>query len=378
MQRKLSEIAEIPKILSSTLATVSQTFDKLMPNEQQQHQQHQQLQQQHDQQQKQPNFPVNITQQRKYSYDEDAIDYELSDDDNDEDADADTDDDYDDRSHTQGNGKYVKVVKLRQHLKKIKRTNLKEATPESDYASEANTYEENDRDDDNDTLDDNDENEDNDTNEYNCTLRLEAIDDNESDYTSEQEDNDDKPGQFNDSSECELEDYDENDSDNENDDVDEDDDNDDANNVDESDSNCYGDNEANDDEDFYNTTFTWNMKKIPKLHLNDEDKVKHRKLEHEDVDLFKGVNAEKKDDQQIVVTTITDGENILKQEKQDKAPLDKFERSWPWADREKIIYKQSTCHLVPQKPLGLIEKRIQLLAQRNLLDNLEKLHKQQK
>lgn len=30
MQRKLSEIAEIPKILSNTLETVSQTFDKLV------------------------------------------------------------------------------------------------------------------------------------------------------------------------------------------------------------------------------------------------------------------------------------------------------------------------------------------------------------
>lgn len=37
MQRKLSEIAEIPKILSSTLETVSQTFDKLVPNNNQEY-----------------------------------------------------------------------------------------------------------------------------------------------------------------------------------------------------------------------------------------------------------------------------------------------------------------------------------------------------
>lgn len=98
MQRKLSEIAEIPKILSSTLATVSQTFDKL----------------------------TNATQQqkRKFSYDEDAYDYELSDND---------DNDDDNVEKYDANKAYLE---LKQHISQHHLRQSKDSTPESDYASE--------------------------------------------------------------------------------------------------------------------------------------------------------------------------------------------------------------------------------------------------
>lgn len=93
MQRKLSAIAEIPKILSSTLATVSQSFGSLSCEEE--------------------------LYRRKCSYDEDALDYELN-----EEAETEEEDEEE-----------REVEELQQHFKSKP---VKEATPESDYASEAN------------------------------------------------------------------------------------------------------------------------------------------------------------------------------------------------------------------------------------------------
>ncbi|XP_061392713.1 46 kDa FK506-binding nuclear protein-like [Musca vetustissima] len=132
MQRKLSEIAEIPKILSSTLATVSQTFEKLnltgMPPN--------------------PNYTAgDIYQQhlqrRKLSYDEDAYDYELSDGGNsDEDEVEERDDDVDKKKSKKRldedfNAKEA-YQRLKQHIAARRRRKSKDVTPESDYASENN------------------------------------------------------------------------------------------------------------------------------------------------------------------------------------------------------------------------------------------------
>ncbi|KAL5285388.1 hypothetical protein ACFFRR_007235 [Megaselia abdita] len=53
-----------------------------------------------------------------------------------------------------------------------------------------------------------------------------------------------------------------------------------------------------------------------------------------------------------------------KAEKQEK--LNKVEKSWPWADREKIIYKQSSCHLL-DKPMGLVKNRIEQLKEQHMV-----------
>lgn len=105
MQRKLSEIAEIPKILSSTLATVSQTFEKLNPSDLQQH--------------------------RKHSYDEDALDYELSG------ANA--------KQRLKLKAKGKANTKTAEPFGGAKMYLAKDSTPESDYASEGN-YESNEAD----------------------------------------------------------------------------------------------------------------------------------------------------------------------------------------------------------------------------------------
>lgn len=117
MQRKLSEIAEIPKILSSTLVTVSQTFEKLnlngMPS--------------NGNYKTSGNEVYQLLQKRKLSYDEDAYDYELSDEEDGDDVDK-MDEEFNAREA---------YIRLRQHVA-AKQRKSKEVTPESDYVSENN------------------------------------------------------------------------------------------------------------------------------------------------------------------------------------------------------------------------------------------------
>ncbi|XP_055905246.1 glutamic acid-rich protein isoform X3 [Eupeodes corollae] len=91
-----------------------------------------------------------------------------------------------------------------------------------------------------------------------------------------------------------------------------------------------------DSEDDEEQQYTWNSSNIPE------------------------VNIEETEDEEREPTE----EDLMRQEKQEK--MEKLERAWPWADREKIIYRQSTCHLVPRQPLGIVEDRIKLLAKQNL------------
>lgn len=100
MQRKLSAIAEIPKILSSTLATVSQSFGSLSCEEE--------------------------LYRRKCSYDEDALDYELNEEDE-------TDEEEEEEQEQQG-----EQAELQLQLEHFKSKCERDGTPESDYASEAN------------------------------------------------------------------------------------------------------------------------------------------------------------------------------------------------------------------------------------------------
>lgn len=109
MQRKLSAIAEIPKILSSTLATVSQSFGRMSDLDREEQEE--------------------ACVQRKFSYDEDALDYELRDED--EPA-GDSDSDEDDLVQVKDDEVEATIEGGRQS--KL----LKDVTPESDYASEAN------------------------------------------------------------------------------------------------------------------------------------------------------------------------------------------------------------------------------------------------
>ncbi|XP_055849013.1 glutamic acid-rich protein isoform X3 [Episyrphus balteatus] len=192
MQRKLSEIAEIPKILSSTLETVSQTFEKFLPPEPSSH------------------------KQTKTAYESDEMD-SMSDE-NDE------------------------ILSEPDSLEM--ECKYKDLTPESDYVSEINDF-------------DNDRTE---TNE----------DDSECDEDEEQQ-------------------------------------------------------------------YTWNSSNVPEVNIEEETEEEEEEPTEED---------------------------LIRLEKQEK--MEKLERAWPWADREKIVYKQSTCHLVPRQPLGIVEERIKLLAKQNL------------
>ncbi|XP_046810726.1 protein PFC0760c isoform X2 [Lucilia cuprina] len=330
LQRKLSEIAEIPKILSSTLATVSQTFDKLTttlpPSGSSAHCRH------HFQSGNDyccPHLGGN-EQRRKLSYDEDVYDFELSDEAEAEKEDFDVKEAY---------------LQLKRYAASRHRKS-KDVTPESDYASE-NNYQPNEIDykdidndgDDNDVI--------NDDYNYDDNANNTNDEDNNDDYS---EKSCDMYEEFNLSmlkiplghvnEESDIEEYDE--------------DNDDG----------------DDEEDFLTTTFTWNLRNKPKLQINDTDE-NERDNENDDensdkLNVLQEKSLDESKDMLVCEQRHTKAETPEKEQK-----LDKLERSWPWADREKIIYKQSTCHLVPNKPLGLIEQRIQLLAKRNLLEHIK-------
>ncbi|XP_050326424.1 surface protein-like [Bactrocera neohumeralis] len=419
MQRKLSEIAEIPKILSSTLATVSQTFEKLNPSDLQQH--------------------------RKHSYDEDALDYELSG------ANAEQ------RLKLKAKGKAN--AKTAEPFGGAKMYLAKDSTPESDYASEGN-YESNeaDTDDDYDVADvgggDGDADDDDDENA--CESRnmkerngarkaacFQGVESGTSNYVLRAVD----PVKINTGSEAEAaipyafltrmrpakssvpqrkqykqqhhhdnvndsvnviagdKDYgDITTTDDEAQDYVDDDDNEDSdedvvtarlvsddsgsdveteaadvagNSVDDDDDATYDD-EADDDEDFLTATYTWNLNKIPKLQLNDEKQSGDESNSYKDQIDMDDTDEEKPKKKARWCHTDDDLQKekhlqwVDAEDEKEKKFADKLERSWPWADREKIIYKQSTCHLVRRRPLGLVEQRIKLLAKQNLSDSLER------
>ncbi|XP_034129921.1 nucleolin isoform X2 [Drosophila guanche] len=286
MQRKLSAIARIPKILSSTLATVSQSFGRMSEEEAQEQ--------------------AAAYIQRKCSYDEDALDYELrdgGDDDEDEDlmGDTDTDRETDTEGVDSDENDLVQVKAKAQALGGVKQSKLlKDVTPESDYASEANypTNEGSDAD-----ASDDSETESAPAGSAVFFMKLPA---------------------------ASVED---------------------ANSYPSSDE---------DDSDFLSTTYTWNIRNVPKLRINDEAET----------------DAELRPQQEEELKSVADIPKVRPATPTPQAPsqesaggqtqkllfkLDKLERSWPWADRERIIYKQSTCHLVPRKPLGLVGQRMQLL-----------------
>ncbi|KAH8390188.1 hypothetical protein KR200_009284 [Drosophila serrata] len=286
MQRKLSAIAEIPKILTSTLATVSQSFGRISESEA-------------DEDADAEEAYV----QRKFSYDEDVLDFELRDDgeepgdtDSDEDdlvqVEEEEDEDEDDEEDS-ATAEGVKQSKL-----------LKDVTPESDYASEAN-YPSNEASDDTATEDELEE-----ASEAVYFIKLPEA------FPSEDEDS---------------------------------------------------------DSDFLSTTYTWNLRNVPKVRINDAEAEGELTLGHQRKELLEQElkqGQEKKREQQEEQSKVRPATPTPQAPSQDSAEgqtqkllfrLDKLERSWPWADREKIIYKQSTCHLVPRKPLGLVGQRMQLL-----------------
>ncbi|XP_004536001.2 transcription initiation factor TFIID subunit 11 isoform X2 [Ceratitis capitata] len=399
MQRKLSEIAEIPKILSSTLATVSQTFEKLNPSE---------LKQQY----------------RKHSYDEDALDYELSG--------ATT-------AAVTANGE--RRLKLKAKGKANSRTTTspargsggeklylaKDPTPESDYASEGN-YESNEADtDDDDYVYDGDVGESGGSgafdvgnrkykNSTNTSVRMAAelvANDKEacvafvtrmrpvkSSKQQQQERKQYQQHQYRDNvnvseeleddlsttedeaKDCDV-DEDEVEAENSDDDVvtarlavdgvsgSSDDDDDEVDDV--------GDDDDDDENDFLTATYTWSLSKIPKLRLNDEKQSDDESSTFKDQIDMNDTDEEKPNKKARWCHTDDDDAQHEKPvlwaedaDEKEKKFADKLERSWPWADREKIIYKQSTCHLVRRRPLGLVEQRIKLLAKQNLSDSLER------
>ncbi|KAH8284669.1 hypothetical protein KR018_011171 [Drosophila ironensis] len=299
MQRKLSAIAEIPKILSSTLATVSQSFGRISESDLE------------DVGEEGEELGAGCVQ-RKFSYDEDALDYELRDGDQAGDTDSDEDDlvqvpeedEEEDREDEAKGGKQSKLVK--------------DVTPESDYASEAN-YPANEPSHDTET-----EDEDEDAGHAVYFIKLpravpSATEEYASPCPSDQETDDD-----------------------------------------------------DDDSDFLSTTYTWNLRNVPKLRINDaeaepakdelqESGDKEEKPEHKKVEQIP------EDSEQLKVRPATPTPQNPPQDSAEGQTqkllfrLDRMERSWPWADRKKIIYKQSTCHLVPRKPLGLVGQRMQLL-----------------
>ncbi|XP_036332619.1 nucleolin-like [Rhagoletis pomonella] len=433
MQRKLSEIAEIPKILSSTLATVSQTFEILKPNDLQQQQLLQQCQ-----------------QQRKYSYDEDALDYELSG--------ASTVERL--KLKAKGKAKANAAAKTAFTLNEVRLEHLpKDATPESDYASEGN-YESNEADTDDDYGDGEDGDEDGggadiseasdeesdgkstytfaltgidvsdvdaaETAQYSYVTRMRPAKLKQQKMQRKQQQNAQyQRGNVNVSAvigvgvggaadmsriRYESKDYDEDDDDDDDEggeDTDDDvvtarlvagdcgDSDDEAAEDDYDDNDNGGANNRNrnddDEDDFLTTTYTWNLRKIPKLQLNDEEKqssdesnsVKDQ-IDMDDTDEEKPnkkarwCHADYDDLQQEKHRKQWAADEVGKEKKVSVYVImcvffsEKLERSWPWADREKIIYKQSTCHLVRRRPLGLVEQRIKLLAKQNLSGSLEK------
>ncbi|XP_034652430.1 nucleolin isoform X2 [Drosophila subobscura] len=301
MQRKLSAIARIPKILSSTLATVSQSFGRMSEEEAQ--------------------AQAAAYIQRKCSYDEDALDYELRDGgDDDEDLMGDTDTDTDRDTDTEGVDSdeddlvQVKAKALSQDGVKQSKL-LKDVTPESDYASEANypTNEGSDAD----ASDDSETEDAAGSAVFFMKLPAASVEDATS-YPSSDEDDDDD----------------------------------------------------DEDSDFLSTTYTWNIRNVPKLRINDEAEAE---VEAEtDTEL----RQQQKEEPEEELKSVADIPKVRPATPTPQAPsqesaggqtqkllfkLDKLERSWPWADRERIIYKQSTCHLVPRKPLGLVGQRMQLL-----------------
>ncbi|XP_034478356.1 uncharacterized protein LOC117784663 isoform X3 [Drosophila innubila] len=323
MQRKLSAIAEIPKILSSTLATVSQSFGTMDCE---------------------VDYESESVYKRKCSYDEDALDYELLEQLESECVSEGDEEDEDD----------LVQVQDELALKQFESKPLKDATPESDYASEAN-YATNETSDEPDN-DKEHENEDEDEDEHKHEdrqiyyIKLPAG----GDINQEA-----KADALNISSDDE--------------DVDEDD--------------ADVDAEADDnDSDFLSTTYTWNLRNVPKLRVNDAEGVCNLTLspqlepEHNAIDTSKVRAATPTPTPTLIsttqlsleappTTTTTATATLTTEAPSQKLlfKLDNLERSWPWADREKIIYKQSTCHLVSRKPLGLVGQRIQLLANQELL-----------
>ncbi|KAL7736013.1 hypothetical protein ACLKA6_002435 [Drosophila palustris] len=188
MQRKLSAIAEIPKILSSTLATVSQSFG------------------------------TEAVYKRKCSYDEDALDYELleqPESEGDEDVDEEETEEEEEDDLVQVQDDDANDLAVKQYKSKA----LKDATPESDYASEANyaTNETSDEDDDADEI-------------YYIKLPVMPA-----------------GGDFNEAATADAVNISSED--------DDDDDDDDDVNVD----------EADNKSDFLSTTYTWNLRNVPKL-----------------------------------------------------------------------------------------------------------------
>ncbi|XP_067630369.1 uncharacterized protein [Eurosta solidaginis] len=419
MQRKLSEIAEIPKILSSTLATVSQTFEILKSTDLPQQKQQDLLQYQ---------------QHRKHSYDEDVLDYELS-------GATETDECLKLKAKVGAKGAKVgkgKVqTKTASTVSKAKKSQLaKEMTPESDYASEGNSEinEANTNDDYADGDGSGGINKRSDVNNnrrnmkemgdtsgdgsmknynknYNYTLRNMALTGINTSDDDDDDDDDEGEQQYSyitrirpSKSSQQKQPKTQNDDDAENTSATEDEDNDygdddndgkhnndsegetftvrfvatDCGSDDETDDN---DEENDDDEDFLTTTYTWSLRKIPKLQLNDDSQSfdKNNAAKNlADADDTDEENPNKKarwchgyddtqDDDNQATAQWTEEEGA-----KDKKFYEKSEHFWPWADREKIIYKQSTCHLVRRRPLGLVEQRIKLLAKQNLADSLEK------
>nr|XP_016943519.1 uncharacterized protein LOC108019922 isoform X3 [Drosophila suzukii] len=284
MQRKLSAIAEIPRILCSTLATVSQSFGRMSDSE--------------------VDEDEEAYVQRKFSYDEDALDFELRNGDQAGDIESDEDDlvqvqeDDDEQEDVSKGGRQSKL--------------LKDVTPESDYASEAN-YPVN-----------------------------EASDDTESDDEEEPA----STVYFMRLPAAPAED-------------------------------TYSSTEDEDDSDFLNTTYTWNLRNVPKLRINDAEAEGELAVGHQTKEMPQEKQLREKEPflekdpflepEPPKVRPATPTPQAPSQESAEGQTqkllfrLDKLERSWPWADREKIIYKQSTCHLVARKPLGLVGQRMQLL-----------------
>lgn len=311
MQRKLSEIAEIPKILSSTLTTVSQTFDKLAnsvppptitPNHSRQHSQ--------NGNDYCPYFYGN-EQKRKLSYDEDVYDYELSD-------------------ETEGGGEEggergedemsveeVEEFDAKEAYQQLKRyaarqRRSKEETPESDYASESN-YQENQHDNKN----QNDMTSDNDVDDNDDDDEVKDYDENDDDYycndntttktiIKDEDDDDNEKScdlyeEFNMSvlkipsdhanSESDTEEFEEGVDDNNDDDA---------------------------DEDFLTTTFTWNLSNKPKLQINPK---KTKDDDNNDSNLNQRDNNDKDSDKLNVSQQISfiQTKDMLNQECQTKA-----------------------------------------------------------
>lgn len=200
MQRKLSAIAEIPKILSSTLATVSQSFGSLSAEEEQQ----QQL----------------SHMQRKFSYDEDALDYELLEQlasgDEETEEEAEEDEEGEDAEQEDDLGQVPDDEDDDELVSECLAKQLKDLTPESDYASEVN-YATNEPDNDNANDKDQVQMENDDDLAAHKTvyyMKLPAV---ASASSSEEEDDDE------------------------------------------------------DDSDFLSTTYTWNLRNVPKLRINEGD-----------------------------------------------------------------------------------------------------------